>query len=83
MRLREVYPPDRRSFWRAALNFPDHNSSHLEATDVPSRTGLGKVGGGSKARSGRPVSSPELSPLVVRWPNRLQRVQMGLILADI
>lgn len=82
--MREVYPRDRgRGFWWAALNFPDHNSSHLRATDVPSRTGMGKGVGGSKARSGRPVSSPELSPLVVRWPNRLERVQVGLILADV
>lgn len=83
-RLREVYPRDRgRGFRRAALNFPDHNSSHLGATDVPCRTGRGKGEGGSKVRSGRPVSSPELSPFVVRWPNGLQRVQVGLILAGV
>jgi hypothetical protein len=41
--------------------------------------GLALGGGGrqqSKVR--RSVSSPELSPLVVRWPNWLQRVQVGL-----
>lgn len=74
-RLREVYPRDRgRGFWQASLNFPDHNSPPLG--DEPSKTGTGK--GDSKARSGRPVSSPGLSPLVVRWPNWLQRVQVGL-----